>query len=113
VLATSPDDKLRDAKRARELAERACEATQYKMPHIISTLGAAYAEAGDFDGAKKWLLKALDLAADDDAQKDHLRKELASYEKREPWRELQTPDDEKKPDDKPSDDKKSDDSPQK
>ena len=113
VLATSPDDKLRDAERARELAELACEATQYKMPHIISTLGAAYAEAGDFDGAKKWLLKALDLAADDDAQKDHLRKELASYEKREPWRELQTPDDEKKPDDKPSDDKKSDDSPQK
>ena len=115
VLATSPNDKLRDAKRARELAERACEATQYKLPHILSTLGAAYAEAGDFDGAKKWLLKALELAEDDDAQKDHLRKELASYEKREPWRELQTPDDEKqvdekKPNDKPSDDKKSDES---
>lgn len=66
----------------RELAELACEATQYKMPHIISTLCAAHAEAGDFDGAKKWLLKELDLAADDDAQKDHLRKELASYELR-------------------------------
>ncbi|MBA4017722.1 MAG: hypothetical protein C0483_11160 [Pirellula sp.] len=103
VLATSPDDELRDAKRARELAERACEATQYKLPHILSTLGAAYAEAGDFDGAKKWLLKALDLAEDDDAQKDHLRKELASYEKREPWREVQTPDDDKKPDDKSKD----------
>ena len=108
VLATSPDDELRDAKRARELAELACEATQYKLPHILSTLGAAYAEAGDFDGAKKWLLKALELAADDDAQKDHLRKELASYEKREPWRELQSPDDDK-PDDKKSDEKKLDD----
>ncbi len=110
VLATSPDDKLRDAKRARELAELACEATQYKLPHILSTLGAAYAEAGDFDGAKKWLLKALDLAADDDAQKDHLRKELASYEKREPWRELQTPDDDKSAGDKNPDEKKSGDS---
>ncbi|MGC3972162.1 MAG: tetratricopeptide repeat protein [Pirellulales bacterium] len=57
VLATSPNDKLRDAKRSKELAELACEVTDYKTPHILSTLGAAYAEAGDFDGARSGSLK--------------------------------------------------------
>ena len=34
VLATSPDDKLRDGKRAIELATKACELTEYKAgPH--------------------------------------------------------------------------------
>lgn len=106
VLATSPDDKLRDAERSKELAELACEVTDYKTPHILSTLGAAYAEAGDFEAAKKWLLKALELSEEDGEQKDHLRKELASYEKKKPWRELQTPEGEKAKGEKPDDKKK-------
>ena len=52
VLATSPDDKLRDGKRAIELATKAAEVSNYETPHVLSTLAAAYAETGDFEKAK-------------------------------------------------------------
>ncbi|HOM17461.1 MAG TPA: tetratricopeptide repeat protein, partial [Thermoguttaceae bacterium] len=98
VLATSPVDSLRNGKRALEMALKACELTQYKEAHILSTLGAAYAELGDFETAKKWSAKAVELGRED--QKDQLRKELESYEQRKPVRELiQT--EEKQPKPKP------------
>ncbi|MBX3433866.1 MAG: tetratricopeptide repeat protein [Pirellulales bacterium] len=87
VLATSPDDEVRDGKRAVELAEQACKLTDYKAAHILSTLAAAYAEAGDFAKAKEWSKKAVELGDEDyDGQ---LAKELASYEAGKPWRERQ------------------------
>ncbi len=88
VLATSPEESLRDGKRSVELAKKACEVTEYKQPHILSTLAAGYAETGDFNAAVEWSQKALDLG--DDTQKDELAKELASYQESKPWRELQT-----------------------
>ena len=51
LLATAPEDKLRDGKRAVTLATQACELTDYKEDYILSTLAAAYAETGDFDNA--------------------------------------------------------------
>ena len=51
MLATSPDDKLRDGARAVKLATKAAEASGYETPHILSTLAAAYAETGDFENA--------------------------------------------------------------
>ncbi|MBN1393522.1 MAG: tetratricopeptide repeat protein [Pirellulales bacterium] len=87
VLATSPDDKIRDGKRAVELAAKACKATDYKLPHILSTLAAACAEGGDFDSAVKWSAKAVEL----DEKHEHgdaLKKELESYKAKKPWREL-------------------------
>ncbi|MCE9605690.1 MAG: tetratricopeptide repeat protein [Planctomycetia bacterium] len=86
VLATSPDDKLRNGKRAIELADKACQLTNHKIVHILSTLAAAYAEEGNFTAAKEWSNKAL-AAAEGDAEKESLRKELASYEAKKPWRE--------------------------
>ena len=53
VLATSPTDSLRDGKKAVELATKAADLTSYQVPHILSTLAAAYAETGDFENAKK------------------------------------------------------------
>lgn len=88
VLATSPDEKLRDGKRAIELAKGACEETEYKAPHILSTLAAAYAEAGEWDEAQKTIAKALELKPDEE-HLDQLQKEQKSYEKKEPWREIQ------------------------
>jgi tetratricopeptide (TPR) repeat protein len=88
VLATSPEAALRNGDRALELATRACEVTNYQQAHILSTLAAAYAEKGDFKMARKWSAKSVELG--DDSLKDQLRKELASYEKEEPWREKQT-----------------------
>lgn len=86
VLATSPDEKLRDGKRAVALATEACELTQYKAAHILSTLGAAYAETGDFQTAIKWVEKGLESAGED--EKEPLGKELESYRAGKPFREL-------------------------
>ncbi|MCL2623600.1 MAG: tetratricopeptide repeat protein [Planctomycetaceae bacterium] len=88
VLATSPDESLRDGKLALEYALKSCELTQYKKPHILSTLASAYAEIGDFDSAVKWIEQGLELAEQTDYdQKDHLVKELAGYREKKPWRE--------------------------
>jgi len=86
VLATSPDDKLRDGKRAIRLATEACETTDYKLAHVLSTLAAAYAETGDFDSAVQWSTKAVEL--DDKEHGDEIKKELESYKAKKPWREL-------------------------
>jgi tetratricopeptide (TPR) repeat protein len=87
VLATSPVDELRDGKRAVELATRACEETEYKQAHILSTLAASYAETGDFKTAMEWSTKAVEAA--DEKMKENLTKELKSYEAKKPWRESQ------------------------
>ncbi|HWB09944.1 MAG TPA: tetratricopeptide repeat protein [Pirellulales bacterium] len=96
VLATSPEAELRDGNRALELAMKACEVTNYKQAHILSTLAAAYAEKGDFATARKWSAQSVEMG--EDALKDQLRKELASYEKEEPWREKQGAEEEPKDD---------------
>ena len=72
--------------RAVELALRACELSEYKKPHILSTLAAAYAEIGDFDTAIKWSSKAVEISPED--IQDQLKDELKSYKKGKPWREL-------------------------
>jgi len=100
VLATSPKEKLRDGKRAITLATEACKLTDYKKAHILSTLAAAFAETGDFKSAVKWSEKAVELGAED--QKDVLVKELESYRAGKPWRELLSPEEpEKKEEKKP------------
>jgi tetratricopeptide (TPR) repeat protein len=106
VLATSPDDKVRNGKKAIELATKASEKTGHQTPHILSTLGAAYAESGDFETAKKWSKQAVDLEAkaaeeaktDEEKAKmktdlEQLKKEFSSYEAGKPVRERQTAED--------------------
>ena len=88
VLATSPEDSVRNAPRAIELATRACEQSDYGQSHILSTLAAAYAESGDFETAVKWSQKAVDM--EDPEHGEQLAKELASYHEKKPWREKQT-----------------------
>ena len=110
VLATSPDDNVRNGKRALELGKEAAKLTEYKKPHILSTLAACYAESGDFDKAHEWSQKAVEMGQEDpdlDADtKAQLKKELASYEEKKPWRERQimeeNEDSKPKADDKPS-----------
>ena len=98
VLATSPDDELRDGKRAVKLATKACDLTKYEAAHILSTLGASYAETGDFETALKWSAKAVELGSED--QQEPLQKELESYKQGKPFRERMTvpePEEEEKP----------------
>ena len=51
LLATYPDSNSRDGAEAVRLAERACELTDRRVPALLATLAAAYAEAGDFPRA--------------------------------------------------------------
>lgn len=88
VLSTTPNDALRDGKRALEYAIEACKLTDYKAPHILSTLAAAHAEAGEFDQAVEWSQKGVDLARETNAtQLQQLESELESYKEKKPWRE--------------------------
>lgn len=105
VLATSPQDDIRDGKKAIKLATDACKVTQYNAPHILSTLAASYAEDGNFEDAVKWSTEAVEkletqLADQLEKQKlqatplqletqKQLKNELASYEEKKPWRETQ------------------------
>jgi Flp pilus assembly protein TadD len=93
LLATSPDEALRDGKRAIELAKKACEGTTWKQPHIISTLAAGYAETGDFAEARKYSKQAVESEGSSPEVKTQLAGELASYEAEKPWRERQEQED--------------------
>jgi tetratricopeptide (TPR) repeat protein len=95
VLATSPDDKLRDGKRAVQMATDACKLTEYKQSHIISTLAAACAETGDFDAAIKWSIKSAEIGTEDHAE--DYKKELESYKAKKPYREVLTGKESEKP----------------
>lgn len=88
ILCTSPKDELRDGERALELAKKACELTNYEEAHILSTLGAAYAELGDFETAIEWSKKAIAAESEDPERKEALEKELETYQHGEPVREL-------------------------
>jgi tetratricopeptide (TPR) repeat protein len=86
VLATSTIDGLRDGKRAIELAMKACELTEFKQAHILSTLAAGYAETGDFEKAQEWSAKAVEFG--EGPVKEQLEAELESYRQAKPWREM-------------------------
>jgi tetratricopeptide (TPR) repeat protein len=122
VLATSPDDNLRNGKRAIELATKAAEATSFQTPHVLSTLGAAYAETGDFESAKKWSQQAVDFAkkaveaATNDEERAKLQndvaqleKELESYQQGKPVRERQQTEEAGEKEEKPKEEPKADD----
>src|SRR5207248_1121527 len=48
VLATCPDDSIRNGRRAVELAEEAWQLSGKKNPMVLRTLAAAYGESGRF-----------------------------------------------------------------
>ncbi|HZL44458.1 MAG TPA: tetratricopeptide repeat protein [Verrucomicrobiae bacterium] len=62
IFAANSDPQIRNGAEAVRLAEQACALTQYQEPVLVSTLGAAYAEAGRFDKAVETARKAEALA---------------------------------------------------
>jgi tetratricopeptide (TPR) repeat protein len=98
VLATAPEAHLRDGKRALVLAQEVAKLTGYKQDFVLSTLAAAYAEAGDFQNARRWAAKAVELGGKENAEQ--IKQELESYKAGKPWREVLPAPEEKK--DKPA-----------
>jgi Flp pilus assembly protein TadD len=89
ILATHPEADVRNGTEAVQLAERACDRTSYKQTIFIGTLGAAYAEAGQFEKAAETAQKASDLALSLGQTNLFQRNQelLRQFKNREPWRE--------------------------
>jgi tetratricopeptide (TPR) repeat protein len=82
LLAVGPQAHLRNGGRAVTFATKACELSEWKGS-VLSTLAAAYAEAGDFDQAIKWQSKYVSTVSERDKANAEAR--LALYEKRKPY----------------------------
>src|SRR5262249_39308990 len=86
VLATCPDDKVRDGKRAVQYATKACGLSNWKRFDSLDTLAAAYAEAGNFKEAVKWQKQALGLNIENRKTLQQARQRLKPYDPGHPYR---------------------------
>jgi tetratricopeptide (TPR) repeat protein len=86
LLATCPDENLRDGARAIEYAGIACDLVEGKSPDYQATLAAAFAEAGRFDLAVKWQRRALESPEYEREEGPAARQRLQLFEKRQPYR---------------------------
>jgi tetratricopeptide (TPR) repeat protein len=86
-FATCPDRSGRDGKRSIQLATKACELTKWKDAHLLDTLAAAFAEAGDYDQAVKRQSEAIKLYEGPADVRSGMEKRLALYRQHHPCRE--------------------------
>jgi hypothetical protein len=76
----SPDE----AKRAVELARKACEKSDWKNGYFLDTLAAAYARLGHYDEAVKWQEKALE-AGNLGSETEPGQARLRLYQEKKPY----------------------------
>jgi tetratricopeptide (TPR) repeat protein len=91
LLATCPNDSVRNGSEAVKDARKACDLTKWNLPMAIDTLAAAYAETGDFDSATKWEMRYLQFNLSKH-RADGARQRLALYQQKQPYREVLTGD---------------------
>jgi hypothetical protein len=88
TLATTNADRLRNGKRAVELATRACELSEWKDPDFLDTLASAYAEIGNFGEAVKWQQDAIRKVRENSpSDLEEYLDRLMLYESGKPFRE--------------------------
>ena len=87
LMSTHPDARFRRGAVAVELARRACAQSNHQNPTHLGTLGAAHAEAGQFEEAIAATKQALLLAEGDSELLASLKHRLALYENGHPYRE--------------------------
>ena len=86
LLATCPDDELRDGTLAIEHANRACELSKWMNVAFVDTLAAAHAEAGDFEAAIEHQQSAVDMAPTEMLGQG-IKERLALYKSGQPYHE--------------------------
>jgi predicted membrane-bound spermidine synthase/tetratricopeptide (TPR) repeat protein len=87
ILATAPDDRVRNGPEAVEWAQRACQAEGYRNPSMLDTLAAALAEAGRFDEAIKMAERQIVVAVDNDELIEAARERIKLYRSGQPYRD--------------------------
>src|SRR5262249_27663838 len=76
ILASADDDRIRNPKKALEMAQKACASASWS-PNILDTLACAHAANGGFDEALRWVRKAVHLAGSLPVE---LQKEIQEHE---------------------------------
>jgi len=86
LLATCPQESLRDPDRAVALAERACESGKEPSPEALSVLAAAYAATGRFEEAVAAIDRATSRSPSPagDTITAELKRQRAAYHSRTP-----------------------------
>ena len=90
LLATSPDQTIRNGAKALLYADKACDLTHWKNAGYIDTLAAVYAEIGDFEEAVKWQQKAVELMPKGE-RAEELALHLKLYQEKQPYHEPAKP----------------------
>ena len=89
--ATCPDSRYRDGKLAVINAKRVYELDGGKTGGFLDTLAAAYAESGDFDKAREWQSKVVEMAEEDknatEKDKQEYRSRVDLYKQGKPYRD--------------------------
>jgi tetratricopeptide (TPR) repeat protein len=85
ILATCPNEQLRDGKRALSCATRACELSSWKVPGHLCTLAAAHAECGNFPEAIRRENQAVALGLASKYEKDRSDMRMKCYQSNEPY----------------------------
>ncbi|NNE93483.1 MAG: hypothetical protein HKN23_17695 [Verrucomicrobiales bacterium] len=89
-LAVCPEESVRDGEKAVKIATAACELSQWEEFHIIDTLAAAYAEAGNYENAVRWQKRAIQTAKNGESPvtvDEGIHERLKLYESGKPFRE--------------------------
>ncbi len=89
LLATCPDNSLRNGQKAVELAQQAVQLSGGDSPEILDTLAAAYAEAERFTEAVKTARQALALSATQNKKSlaEVIQNQLKLFETHSPYHE--------------------------
>jgi len=90
LLATHPDEKLRNGAEAVVWSRKACEITGKKIPQLLGTLAAAHAELREFEKAVEISKEAITLARENEKQElaERLEVKMVYFEKRKPFRDV-------------------------
>lgn len=85
LRATCPDPSIRNGRAAIDDAKKACNITKWREANMIDTLGAASAEAGDFDSAMRYEQQAMS-APDANEMSRALQEHMSMFKEHRPVR---------------------------